>query len=103
MEENQLTENQEINELEMLVIMKIMDKYKNEDSPLGDLCTDMDRVKSFPWGTNKKCVFEYLNLESDFHPCIKEAVREFKAIVNSRLNYIRNKMKERKNKKRYWP
>jgi hypothetical protein len=95
------TDITEVNELEMLVIMKCMDKYKKDDSPLGDLCKDMDRVQSFPWGTNKKEVFQYLDLEADFHPFIKDAVREFKALVNSRLNYYRKLLTDRKNKKIY--
>ncbi len=58
-------------------------EHKDEDTIVGDLCTDIRNDKGFPFGTDIDRQFAYLKKLAELHPWIIDAVEEFlKALKN---------------------
>ena len=101
-----LGEKPPINEFEMHDILQFVEKHKDDNSALGDLCYDLNRDRYFPLETNVEYVFEYLDYRREGRDYLNDSVRSFKNAIRARLRYkrqaIKNKAEKAKTFPHYW-
>jgi uncharacterized protein YozE (UPF0346 family) len=60
-----------------MTFKKFVKSKSKEDSPVGDLASDIMRDKNFPWDYNIEQIFDYLKNNSN-DPSYRGSVKEFK-------------------------